>query len=109
MQTMPRRRALACLALVSLAVQAADSPDGATILQRATEAAGGDDWARARTLMLSGRAEFWGPTGAAPRSVADHHVMWRVFDPDRQASHGAESKVRIHRQSRRAAAPYGGL
>ena len=76
-------------------VFAADAPDGPTILQRATEAAGGDVWARARTLMLSGRAEFWGPAGAEPRSKADSYVMWRVFDPDRSASHGAEGKVRI--------------
>ena len=95
MNTLLRRFAAACCACFGLAVMAADNPDGPTILQRATQAAGGDDWARARTLMLSGRAEFWGPTGAAPRSAADHYVMWRVFDPDREASHGAEGKVRI--------------
>lgn len=74
---------------------ASDDPDGATVLRRATEAHGGSDWAQARTLMLSGRAEFWGPNGAAPRSRADRYVMWRVFEPDRSAAHGAEGKVRI--------------
>ena len=45
--------------------------------------------------MLSGRAVFWGPTGAAPRSVAESYTLWRVFEPDRSASHGAEGKLRI--------------
>jgi hypothetical protein len=90
-----RRWLLAGLTAAMLGSAAADTPDGATILQWATQAAGGDDWAQARTLMLSGRAEFWGASGAAPRSRADSYVMWRVFDPQREASHGAEGKVRI--------------
>ena len=27
--------------------------------------------------------------------MADHYRMWRVFDPDREAAHGTEGKVRI--------------
>jgi hypothetical protein len=69
--------------------------DGPAVLRRATAAAGGEDWANARTLMLVGRAEFWGAGGAAPRSRADAYVMWRVFDPARAAAHGAEGKLRI--------------
>jgi hypothetical protein len=75
--------------------QAKDDPDGTTVLQRATQAAGGEAWLNVKTLMLAGRAEFWGPSGALPRSVADSYVMWRVFDPERSAAHGAEGKVRI--------------
>jgi hypothetical protein len=95
---MKRRAALLLLPLLTLqapAQQANDSPDGQQILRLATEAAGGDDWARARTLVLAGRAEFWGPSGAAPRSKATRYRMWRVFDPERSAAHGAEGKVRI--------------
>ena len=69
--------------------------DGPTLLQRATEAAGGEGWAKVKTLVLHGRAVFWGPTGASPRSVAEQYSMWRVFDPERAASHGAEGQVRI--------------
>jgi hypothetical protein len=92
--------AAVCAGIAGLPIRAAthgstDTPDGITVLQRATAAAGGEAWAKARTLMLSGRAEFWGPSGAAPRSAATSYVMWRVFDPERSASHGAEGKVRI--------------
>ena len=87
--------AAGAVALPALAQTTTDDPDGATILARATEAAGGDGWARVKTLFLEGRAEFWGPTGAAPRSRAATYTMWRVFDPERSASHGAEGKVRI--------------
>lgn len=91
---------LAALALVGVAAaQDRDDPDGPRILQLATEAAGGADWAQARTLMLAGRAEFWGPSGAAPRSKSDRYVMWRVFDPQRGSAHGADGKVRIIAQA----------
>ena len=69
--------------------------DGATILARAAQAHGGDEWANARTLALEGRAVFYAPGGAAPRSIADDYRMWRVFDPDRAAAHGADGKLRI--------------
>jgi hypothetical protein len=69
--------------------------DGAAILERATRAAGGEDWSNARSLVLEGRAEFWGTTGATPRSRADRYVMYREFDPARSAAHGAEGKIRI--------------
>jgi hypothetical protein len=48
---------------------------------------------------MSGRATFYGADGAAPRSTADDYRMWRVFDPDRSASHGAEGKVLIRAKS----------
>lgn len=86
---------LCLLLLLSPAAAPAQEPDGATILARATEAAGGTEWTNARTLTLSGRAVFWGPTGAAPRAIADDYRMWRVYDPSRSAAHAAEGKVRI--------------
>lgn len=69
--------------------------DGAQILARATEAAGGDGWAKARTLILSGRAIFYGTSGSDPKSRADDYRMWRIFDSNREASHAAEGRVRI--------------
>jgi hypothetical protein len=83
------------IAVMPFAARAADDPDGATLLGRATASVGGEGWANARSLVLEGHAVFWGPSGAAPRSRADRYVMYRVFDPARSAAHGAEGKVRI--------------
>lgn len=86
----------AAFVLVVAAAATAQQPiDGPAILARATEAAGGEGWAKAKTLMLAGHAVFYGPSGAAPRSTADDYRMWRVYDPARAASHSAEGKVRI--------------
>ena len=69
--------------------------DARTILERATAAAGGEDWLNPVTLQLSGHAVFYGPDSAAPRVRSDDYRMWRVYDPDRTASHNAQGKVRI--------------
>ncbi len=76
-------------------LQAQSDLSGSGILALAREAAGGDGWANAKSLSLSGRAIFYGPEGHEPRSIADDYRMWRVFDPDRTISHGADGKVRI--------------
>jgi len=76
-------------------LEAAENPDGRTILARATEAHGGDSWAKVRTLKLKGHAIFWGEVGSEPTSAPNSYVMYREFDPDRQAAHGAEGKLRI--------------
>ena len=89
-------RWFALLALLLSPVSAsAKQLSGDEILLRAREAAGGDGWANAKTLHLTGRAVFFGQKGAEPTSLQDSYEMWRVFDPDRQAAHGAEGKVRI--------------
>lgn len=88
------------LMLFPVAAVATDNPDAKTILALAAEAHGGEGWANAKTLVLSGRAIFWGPTGATPRSTADDYRMWRVFDPGRTAAHSAEGKVRIVSKSK---------
>ena len=89
------RLLLALLALLMPTILPAQELDGRIILSRATAAHGGDGWANAKTLLLEGRAVFWGPEGSAPRSSADDYRMWRMFDPGRQAAHAAEGKVRI--------------
>jgi hypothetical protein len=88
---------LIALLLMLWAMPANGKPalDGRTILARATEAAGGDDWANAKTLVLRGRAVFWGKTGEQPTSIPDSYIMHREFDPNRQAAHGAEGKLLI--------------
>jgi hypothetical protein len=81
---------------VSAAPTATAEPlDGRTILARATEAAGGSDWANAKTLVLKGRAVFWGKPQHTPTSSPDSYVMYREFDANREAAHGAEGKLRI--------------
>ncbi len=89
-----KRLAFALLSLLLLAPAPA-SLDGKAILARATQAAGGSDWANARTLILRGRAVFWGDKGEEPQSSPDTYIMYRAFDPDRQAAHSAEGKLRI--------------
>jgi hypothetical protein len=68
---------------------------GDVILLRAREAAGGDGWANARSLILTGHAVFYGSNSSIPTASPDSYTMSRVFDPNRQAAHGAEGKVRI--------------
>lgn len=79
-------------ALIGLAAAALSAE---TILDRAADAAGGTEWLNAKTLVLSGQAVFFGPGSPEPRSRATDYRMWRVFDPERQAAHGADGKVRI--------------
>ncbi len=87
--------AAALLFPATVFAQKADTLDARTILERAREAHGGDRWANASSLVLRGRAVFWGKDSAEPTSRPDSYVMHRVFDPNRIAAHGAEGKVRI--------------
>ena len=80
---------LVALLLLPAPLSAADNPDGPRILELAIAAAGGEDWANVRSLQLEGHVAFWGPSGAEPQSRADSYVMYREFDPDRSAAHGA--------------------
>lgn len=89
------RAALAVAFLVAAPVAAAEEPDGRAIIAKAYEAAGGDAWAQARTLLLKGRATFYSPDAAAPRSTVDDYTMWRIFEADRASAHGEAGKVRI--------------
>lgn len=81
--------------LALLLIAAAPEPDARAIVQRAYDAAGGDGWAKARTLTLTGRAIFYAPDAAAPKSTADDYRMWRVFEPDRVSAHDEAGQVRI--------------
>lgn len=92
---MNRSFAAVLLLVVAAPAAAEQAIDGPAILALATEAAGGEGWAKAKTLVLAGHAVFYGPSGAAPRSTADEYRMWRVYDPGRAASHSADGKVRI--------------
>jgi hypothetical protein len=86
---------LLLLLAIVMPAHAADAPDGKAILALAAEAHGGEAWANAQTLILSGHAIFWGAEGATPKTIAEEYRMWRVFDRERKAAHAAEGKVRI--------------
>ncbi|HYC02470.1 MAG TPA: hypothetical protein VED40_04210 [Azospirillaceae bacterium] len=70
-------------------------PDGRQILQKAVEAAGGEAWLNAKTLILEGYGLFYPQGAQSPMVKADSYRMWRVFDPNRKEAHGPDGKVRI--------------
>ncbi|WP_439534841.1 hypothetical protein [Polymorphobacter sp.] len=92
------RFAMLVLLMVAAPARADDGLDARTIIARAFEAAGGERWARAESLWLSGRAVFYGD-GATPRAVADDYQMWRAFEDIRTDAHGEAGKVLIHGRS----------
>lgn len=89
------------IALASPAQAQADRPDESAraILEQAVAAAGGETWLNPSTLYLAGRAVFYAPDSAEPRSIADDYRMWRAMNPDRTTAHGADGKVRITARS----------
>lgn len=89
-------RLFALAVLCASAVEAVDDDiDGPKILARAAAAAGGDEWANAKSIILEGHAEFWGAEGAKPSSKVSNYIMYREFDPSRTVAHGADGKIRI--------------
>jgi hypothetical protein len=87
---------LACLLLVlAPALVRADGLTARTIIERATEAAGGETWRRPETLFLSGYGVFWPRGTQESRVVNERHEMWRVFPRESPDAHVANGKVRI--------------
>ncbi len=97
--TAPYRRSFSAEGIPQVAAPAPagaqETLDARTILQRAIDTAGGDAWLNPRSLIMRGTATFYGPDSAQPRSRASDYQMWRVFNPDRTVSHGADGLVRI--------------
>ncbi|WP_110298328.1 hypothetical protein [Blastomonas natatoria] len=89
------------MAIASPAQAETSAPDDSArvILEQAVAAAGGDAWLNPSTLYLAGRAVFYAPDSAEPRSTADDYRMWRAMNPDRKTAHGADGKVRITAKS----------
>ncbi len=81
--------------LISTCVRADENLTARQILERATQAQGGTDWAQVKTLYLRGRGIFYsGGTNDNP-TVAERYEMWREMDPNRAAAHGPDGKVKI--------------
>jgi hypothetical protein len=67
--------------------------DAATIIARAHEAAGGEEWVRPRTLHLVGEAVFYREGGVVERH--ERYEMWRVYPETKDDAHAADGMVRI--------------
>lgn len=66
------------------------------IVERATQAAGGETWRRPRTLYLEGYGTLYAPDGTP--LINDNHRMWRVYPEFKPDAHNADGKVRIESQ-----------
>lgn len=66
--------------------------DARDIIARAHEAAGGQTWARPRTLHLIGEGVFYSSNGTERH---ERYEMWRVYPAEVGAAHAANGKVRI--------------
>lgn len=65
------------------------------IVERAVKEAGGEDWARPRTLQLRGQATFYWQGERAEEIRVTTYKMWRVFPSENNAAHQANGKVRF--------------
>jgi hypothetical protein len=66
--------------------------DGAEIVRRAHEAAGGPGWVRPKSLYLKGEGVFYTMEGV---KRCESYEMWRVFPDMTSAAHSANGRVRI--------------
>lgn len=62
------------------------------IVERATQAAGGEAWRRPTSLYLRGYGVFY--EGGVAR-INERHEMWRVYPEFKPNAHNADGKVRI--------------
>ncbi len=74
---------------------ATENLDARTIVQRAHDAAGGDTWRDARTLILKGEASFFRNGRRDMRADADSYRMWRVLPGYSEDAHTANGMVRF--------------
>lgn len=83
------------LASVAAPVNAQEALSGSDIVRRAHLAAGGADWAKPRTLIMTGKAVFF-PTGTqADHVVSPDYRMWRTYPTVSADAHAASGMVRI--------------
>ncbi len=78
------------------AVQFQADLDAKTILQRAYENAGGDNFVRPKTLLLTGYNIIRKDGGEV---IWDDYSIWREFDNEKTDAHQANGKVRIEGRS----------
>jgi len=70
-----------------------DLPLSATeIMQRAHQAAGGTNWVKPESLVMTGYGIFYQGDKAV---INDRHQMWRIYPAIKNDAHQADGKVRI--------------
>jgi hypothetical protein len=74
---------------------AAQELSALAIVERAVQEAGGENWARPKTLQLRGTATFYAQGRAGEKTVVDNYRMWRIYPSENQAAHTANGKVRF--------------
>jgi hypothetical protein len=84
--------------LLTLPARAAE-PTARQIIERAYAAAGGDAWAKVRSLELIGTITYYAPDSPAVRWTGDDYRMWRIYEADRTDAHGEAGLVRIDARS----------
>jgi hypothetical protein len=65
------------------------------IIERAVAEAGGEAWARPKTLMLRGDATFYWQGERREEIKIPTYKMWRIFPSENLAAHQANGKVRF--------------
>lgn len=65
------------------------------IVEKAVEEAGGDAWAKPKTLLLRGEAVFYWQGEKKEELRVDNYKMWRVFPTENKAAHQANGRVRF--------------
>ena len=85
-----------CLLLCAASAFGQTTPLSAlAIVERAVQEAGGENWARPKTLQLKGQAIFYARGNEEQKLVVNNYRMWRVYPTENQAAHTANGKVRF--------------
>lgn len=66
-----------------------------SIVEKAIAAAGGETWARPKTLQLCGHATFYTRGEHGQQIHVPTYKMWRVFPIENKAAHQANGRVRF--------------
>lgn len=89
-----RHLALAISLCVAAPAFADDALEARQIIERAHEAAGGEEWVNPQTLYMEGHGVFF-PGGGHEAVIYEPYRMWRVYPEGKDDAHIADGRVRI--------------
>lgn len=87
-----------CVIITFMTAAASHADDDLTaesIVKGAHEAAGGEAWRQADSLILRGTASFYRAGSYTARADADSYTMWRQFPGKSTQAHAANGRVRF--------------